>query len=138
MICSSSREMVPATLSKVNIMSKTFNAQHFMQHIIIMLRGMDVDLTHTSPNCQNEIRVTNGNPDAYALTLFGHTPKFGDLPNPAYKFSAFVYPQQRELLINQGTDGDQWWKIDGYTPIERMLKEHGLPYNGEDWKVKFI
>lgn len=109
-----------------------------MQHIIIMLRGMDVDLTHTSPNCQNEIRVTPRNPDAYTLTLFGHTPKFGNHPNPAYEFTAFVYPQKRELLINKKADGDQWWKHDGYTPIEHTLKQHGLPYEGEDWTVKFI
>lgn len=119
-----------------------FNQQQFLEHLKAYLRGMDVDLTHTERHRKDSIEpITVNDKTYYQIKIYGHSPALGGEPRPAYSFTARAYPAERLLVVSKNKEDGHWHllsRYDGLTPIERCLKDHGLPYNGEDWKVVFL
>lgn len=114
-----------------------FNANDFLAHIVLCLRGLNVEMTHTSGLTNSINRVENPK-ECHRVTLFGHTPDH-EGPQPAYKVEAYAYPADRKLFVQADYLGD-WAEIlypslDGLTPIVHTLKQHGLNYMGSDWQV---
>lgn len=117
---------------------QSFDKEDFISNLALSLRALNVELTHTS-GVKNNIEQTNNPRECYAVTMYGHTPDYHG-PQPAYKFTAYAYPKERELFINVNAGNGDWWDIlfpssNGLTPIEKALKDHGLHYSGHDWRI---
>lgn len=115
-----------------------FNANDFLNHIVLFLRGMRVEMSQTSGLINTIARVERNPKECYLVTLYGHTPDYcGE--QPAYKVEAYAYPEERKLFVQMDYLGD-WGDIlyptlNGLTPIVHTIKTHGLNYSGEEWTI---
>lgn len=120
----------------------SFDAQRFLDHIILQLRQIGVDLT-TWTNEARKAQRMEGNPrECYLIEFYGFTPDYpkqGD-KQPAYKVKGYAYPESREFYLQIGSKDDWnsmlWPSCNGMTPAEKALRDSGLTgYDMAEWQV---
>ncbi|EPN0316319.1 hypothetical protein ACTTZI_004221 [Vibrio vulnificus] len=108
----------------------TFNPEAFLNHVVLSLRNLDVDMTTRTSKPMNSIVCVEKNPKkCYKIELFGFTPDY-DGEQPAHKTTGYYYPNEHKLFVILSYNGD-WNDIlfptcNGMNPIEFALKNHGL------------
>lgn len=112
-----------------------FEPKKFLDTLILQLRELGVDMTPINPPQPNSIELLPSS--CYKVTCYGHTPRLHNVQQPAYSLVAFVYPDQRALVIS-GNNDCPYFNAQGLTPAEAILKEHGLTdHLMQPWAVTF-
>lgn len=123
-----------------------FNPDQFLAHVKLYLRGMGIDLTHTTGEA-DIIERCEGNPrECYKMVIYCYTPDYpkrGDT-QPAYTLKGYVYPAERKFYLEANTGHGDWNKtlwstLMGSTPADSIIRNEGLvgPDN-EEWEVEVI
>ncbi|ARR10529.1 MULTISPECIES: hypothetical protein [Vibrio harveyi group] len=106
-----------------------FNPEKFLDHVVLSLRNLGVDLTPVAAPKNSIERTNNPNKESYKITIWGHTPNY-EGEQPAYKTTMFYYPEDKKMFVNADWNGD-WNHVlfpncDGLNKVEYTLKSHGL------------
>lgn len=120
----------------------SFDAQRFLDHIILQLRQIGVDLTTWAKEQRKAQRMERNAKECYLIEFHGFTPDYpkqGD-KLPAYKVKGYAYPQSREFYLQMSMPNEWrdllWPSCNGMTPAEKALRKNGLVgYDQQEWKV---
>lgn len=123
-----------------------FNPDHFIKHIRTYLRGLGVDMTHTSGEADTVERCEGNPAECYKVVVYCYTPDYpkrGDT-QPAYTLKGYAYPNEQKFYLeaNEGR-GDWnetlWPSLYGRTPADSVIRNEGLvDHEGNDWEVEVI